>query len=75
MPPIFPPPQAAAPAPAFTASLSVSMDFAYMRICFLPNLFQYPLSSICQSVPFIYASGPVLFISLLCLLDSTYEVI
>ena len=49
----------------FTTLLSVSMGFAYTRICSLANLFQssQPLfSEICPSVPCIHASGFILFI-------------
>ena len=64
MPPIFPPPQAAAPAPAFTASLSVSMDFAYMHVCSLTNLFQSPTPSPLRSISLFHVPKPLVLFCL-----------
>ena len=78
MPPIIPllPSSTHSPSPAFTTLLPASMGYAYMHICSSADLFQSisPLpSEICQFVPCVHASGFILFFSLFCSLDLTYE--
>lgn len=71
-------PSPCAPFPLIITPLSMLMGYAYMffgqSLYLLSSSLPFSLpSESCQSIPYIYVSGSILFISLFCSLGSKYK--